>query len=129
MKKTYLIGNNFINEYDENVDIINAVMNRRGFFLIHIPNNFVYYFANDLFRRKMVNSFSVRMRECGTTRRCVKIIPTNLVDYQKTIDLLDYLEQNFIKIKWKEGNHGYEINKIGKIIRKWQLCKKNDIKG
>jgi len=116
-----MLGGKISREFTEKIDIVSSVTGRFGQFSVHINHVQINNFAIDLFQRKLMETFFMKIRPCGNSHRCVIITPRDNVTWEATMILLNYLEAEKIAIKWKEGQHGYEIKKDGTIIRKWEL--------
>ena len=118
-----IVGNKICREFDEEVDIFDCVRKRTGIFMLHIYNHQIHHLSMDLFNKGVLDAFNVSMKPCTSFRRCVIMSPkpTIKIDNDLIVDLLDYLHDKKIAIKWKEGVHGYEITRNGTIIRKWEL--------
>jgi hypothetical protein len=66
--------------------------------------------------------FRAHCRKCGIMHKSVTFKPINRMmsgEYMKK--LLNYLDEKMLNIRWKEGQYGYEIDKLGNILRDWPL--------
>ncbi len=85
-------------------------------------------FSTGLGERKLFNQFHLNLHTLNSnSRMMVEFIPQAYESEDEASEarrkLLAYLTKKHLPIIWKEGKHGYQIDRTGRILngRKWRL--------
>jgi hypothetical protein len=72
--------------------------------------------------RNLHDYFKTHVRNCGVLHKSVLLTPVEkYIPGEQMKKMLNYLAERYLTITWKEGQFGYEIDKLGNIRRTWAL--------
>ncbi len=112
-----------IHEYTGQIDFRLSPRNKwRVWTLIKLKDD--EEITRDFMGRKLGECFSMGVHPISSNQRIMlefapKDVPMDVPVMRR--DLLRFLTARKLPIIWKEGRHGYQINRSGTIDRKWKL--------